>query len=76
MRMRATIRTIAIHAPMIPHISASDSPDEPRAPTLGPPGPGPVVVSVVGVVGGGVAKITSKSIRNKGIKVDLILLIA
>lgn len=75
MRMRATIRTIAIHAPMIPHISASDSPDEPRAPTSGPPR-GSVVVSVVGVVGGGVAKITSKSIRNKGIKVDLILLIA
>lgn len=61
MRMRATIRTIAIHAPMIPHISASDSPDEPRAPTSGPD-LGSVVVSVVGVGGGGVAKITSQSV--------------
>ena len=43
-----------MHAPMIPHIAASESPVEPRAPT---PGSScvPVVVPVVGGVVGGVA---------------------
>ena len=59
MRMRTTIRTTAIHAPMIPHISAFDSPGEPRAPASGSPGV-PVVVPVVGVVVGGMAKNNKK----------------
>ena len=74
MRMTTTIRTTAMHAPMIPHIAASESPDEPRAPTPGSPCV-PVVVSVVGVVGGGVAK-NNKKMNQEGIKVDLILTVA
>ena len=57
-----------MHAPMIPHIAASESPDE-RAPTLGSPCV-PVAVSVVGVVG--VSK-NNKKMNQEGIKVDLIL---
>ena len=59
---------------MIPHIAASESPDEPRAPTPGSPCV-PVVVSVVGVVGGGVAE-NNKKMNQEGIKVDLILTVA
>ena len=55
MRMRTTIRTNAIHAPMIPHMADSDSFGEPRAPASGSPGV-PVVVPVAGVVVGGMAK--------------------
>ena len=54
MRMTTTIRTTAMQAPMIPHIAASESPDEPRAPASGPTCV-PDVVPVVGVVDGGVA---------------------
>lgn len=74
MRRKTTIRTTAMHAPMIPHISASESPDEPRAPTSGPPGV-PDVVSVVGVVVGGISK-NNKKMNQEGIKVDLILTVA
>ena len=61
-------------APMIPHIAASESPDEPRAPTSGPPGV-PDVVSVVVVAGGGAAT-NNKKMNQEGIKVDLILTVA
>lgn len=74
MTRKTTIRTTAMHAPMIPHISASESPDEPRAPTSGPPGV-PDVVSVVGVGVGGMAK-NNKKMNQEGIKVDLILTVA
>lgn len=57
-----------MHAPMIPHMAASESPDE-RAPTLGSTCV-PVAVSVVGVVG--VSK-NNKKMNQEGIKVDLIL---
>lgn len=73
MTMMKTTRTTAMHAPMIPHIAASESPDE-RAPTLGSPCV-PVAVSVVGVVGGGVAK-NNKKMNQEGTKVDLILTVA
>ena len=41
-----------MQAPMIPHIAASESPDEPRAPASGPTCV-PDVVPVVGVGDGG-----------------------
>ena len=63
MTMMKTTRTTAMHAPMIPHIAAFESPDE-RAPTLG--SPCVPVVSVVGVVRGGVAK-NNKKIYQEGI---------
>ena len=68
MTMMKITTTTAMHAPMIPHIAASESPDE-RAPTLGSPCV-PVAVSVVGVVG--VSK-NNKKMNQEGIKVDLIL---
>ena len=43
-----------MHAPMIPHIAASESPDEPRAPASGPTCV-PDVVPVAGVVDVGIA---------------------
>lgn len=48
-----------MQAPMIPHIAASESPDEPRAPASGPTCV-PDVVPVVGVADGGVAKNNKK----------------
>ena len=60
MRMMTTIRTIATtrHAPMIPHIAASDSPVGKRRVPASDGAP-----VVVPVVGGGAAKITRNEAR-------------